>query len=117
MQWRSETKRSKTFLRPQLAIRSRLLYSAGHSDPGPRLHLRWFCHDLRRLLLRHFPELRLDPQFIRTLNQAADVVAEQLTERFVLHRGVRLRAEAIPELRLDHREGRLDVAPLVVVGE
>src|SRR3954452_25586646 len=52
-----------------------------------------------------------------TLDEAADVMAEQLAERLVLHRGVRLRAEAIPELRLDHRESRLDVAPLMVVAQ
>jgi hypothetical protein len=44
-------------------------------------------------------------------------VAEQLAVNLILHGHVVLAADVIAELRLDHREGRFDVTPLVVVLE
>lgn len=36
------------------------------------------------------------------LDQAAEVVAEHFTERFVRHGGIGLRPDVVAELRLDH---------------
>src|SRR5579859_3157214 len=63
------------------------------------------------------PEYRLDAEFALALNQAADVVAQELAQDFIFHGGVRLAPNVVPELCLDHAERRFDVAPLVIVLE
>ena len=52
---------------------------------------------------------------MHSLNQATDVVAQHLTQRLVNLRRLRLAPKRVPELRLNHRKRRLDVAALVVV--
>ena len=61
------------------------------------------------------PKRRFNPQLIHRLNQAANIVAEDFAEHLVRHRGVRLAPHMVPELRLDHAEGRLNVGPLVIM--
>ena len=61
------------------------------------------------------PENRLDAKLDLAHDEAADVVAEELAEDFVLHRRVGLAHHAIAELRLDHAEHGLGIAPLMVV--
>src|SRR5947209_3974524 len=63
------------------------------------------------------PECRRDVKLRHNLNQATDVVTEQLGQRLVHHRRIRLAPQRVAELRLDHAERGHDVAPLVVVGE
>ena len=71
---------------------------------------------------RHTPdesghtEFRLNPQFVERADEAANVVAEHLAQRLVLHRHLRLGTHGITEFGLDHAEGRFGVAPLVVMG-
>ena len=61
------------------------------------------------------PKRRFNPELIHRLNQAADIVAEDLAEHFVRHRHIGLAADVIAKLRLDHAEGAFDVGPLVIV--
>lgn len=63
------------------------------------------------------PQLRLQLQFVDRRNQAADVVANQLAQHLVLHRNIRLGSRPVAELRLDHRECRFDVRPLVIAAK
>ncbi len=49
------------------------------------------------------------------VNQHDKVVAEHLTECFIDHRRVRLAAQGIPKLALQHAEGRFRVGTLVIV--
>jgi hypothetical protein len=48
------------------------------------------------------PESRVDAEFMRLLDQAADVVADDLAENFVDHRNVCLAPHVIAKLGLDH---------------
>src|SRR5690242_13640422 len=66
-----------------------------------------------RLFLR--PEDSFDAEFALRLNDTTDIVTEKFAKHFVLHGRVRLAADGIPELALGHAEGRLDIAPLVVM--
>jgi hypothetical protein len=61
------------------------------------------------------PKLRIDFQFVDGLNQAADVMTENLTKGFVDLSGRGLTAKRVTELRFDHVEGGFDVAALVVL--
>lgn len=60
-------------------------------------------------------QLRIDAEFVHGGNQAADVVAENLAQHFILHGHVSLAANRVAKLRFHHAEGRFDVRPLVVV--
>lgn len=51
------------------------------------------------------PKGWLNLQLIHGLNQAANIVAEDLAEHFVRHRDIRLAPHMIAKLRLDHAEG------------
>jgi|SRR5882724_5581301 len=61
------------------------------------------------------PKRRLNPQLIHGLDEAADIVAEDLAEYFIRHGHVGLAADMITEFRLDHTEGAFDVRPLMIV--
>lgn len=52
---------------------------------------------------------------MRLLDQTANVVADNLAKNFVDHRHVRLAADVIAKLGLNHRKHGLDVAALMVV--
>jgi hypothetical protein len=53
---------------------------------------------MQQILRRRLPEFRLEPEFIHTLYDTTDVVAEYLAEGFVNLRSVRLALERIREL-------------------
>jgi hypothetical protein len=59
--------------------------------------------------------LRGDAKFIHTLDDAADVVAQDFRQGLILHGNVRLAPDMVAELRLYHRKGAFDVAPLMVM--
>jgi len=59
------------------------------------------------------PERRLDAEFVDGLDDAAKVMAENLTQHFVSLRDGCLAPQTFAELRLNHAEGRLDVETLV----
>src|SRR5438477_1024902 len=61
------------------------------------------------------PENGLDAKFALRLDDAADVVAKEFAENLILHRRVGLAADVVPELGLDHGEGRFRVAAQVVM--
>src|SRR5262249_12532043 len=63
------------------------------------------------------PEGRLDAKLAMSLDDAADVVTEELAQDLVDHRRVRLAADVVAELGLDHRERRFHVRTLVVMGK
>lgn len=63
------------------------------------------------------PKIGGDPEFARFVDQDHEVVAEHLRQRLVLLCRIGLGAERVAEFPLDHTEGRLDVAALVVVRE
>ena len=63
------------------------------------------------------PERSVDSKFVGFLDQATNVVADDFAENFIDHRHIGLAANVIAELRFDHREHGLDVAPLVVVAQ
>ena len=70
----------------------------------------------RRLALRSLrPKLRLHLQFIHALNDAADVMTENLAESFVDLGGLRLTSERVAKFRFDHCERRFDIAAFVIV--
>ena len=71
----------------------------------------------RERLRLGLPKHRIDAEFVFLLDEAAQVVREQLAQHFVLHRHVGLAPHRVPELPLHHREGGLHVAPFVVVLE
>jgi hypothetical protein len=52
---------------------------------------------------------------MRLLDTTANVVADDLAQHFIDHGDIGLASNGTTELRLDHRERRLDVAPLVIV--
>jgi hypothetical protein len=52
---------------------------------------------------------------VRLLDQATDVVADDLAKHLTDHGVAALASDMIPKLGFDHREGCLDVAPLVIV--
>ena len=55
------------------------------------------------------PKRRLDSQFVHFVNHDNDVMAENFAQHFVPHRHVCFRSDVIPELRLNHAEGRFRV--------
>ena len=61
------------------------------------------------------PKRWLNPQFIHGLDEAANIMIENLAQHLVRHRHVGFAAHVIAKLRLDHRERRLDIRPLVIV--
>ena len=67
--------------------------------------------------LLYGPELRLQIKLVHALNKTADIVAENFKERLVDLRDLGSASQTISKLRLDHREGRFDVAALVVLLE
>lgn len=62
-------------------------------------------------------KIRADSQFIRYLNQAADIVAKHFAQHFVFHGRVGLAANVIPELPFNHADRGFHVRPLVIVGQ
>jgi hypothetical protein len=64
-----------------------------------------------------FPEDRHDAKRLLFLNQARQILANQLAEDFVDHANVASAHDRIPELPLDRRENAFDVAALVIVGQ
>src|SRR5258708_38271832 len=89
--------------------RFRSLSCVSLSPPSPTSgHLHDLSSDLSLRFLAS-PEFWLNPQFAHFLNQDTDIVAENFAERFVTHRDVRLAANVVPELRLNHRERRFGV--------
>jgi len=64
---------------------------------------------------RSGPKHGFDPKLTLGLDQARDVVAEELTQHLVLHRGVTARPDMIAELSFDHAERALHVRALMVV--
>ena len=52
---------------------------------------------------------------LHRLDEAANIVAENLAEDFVGHRHIRLAPHMITKLRLDHAEGAFDLGLFVVV--
>src|SRR5438034_1284213 len=60
------------------------------------------------------PEHRLNPKLDDGLVNNDDVMTQEFAQYLVLHGDVRLAADVVAELRLDHAERALDVAPLVV---
>lgn len=60
------------------------------------------------------PEHRRDAELEHRLYHAANVVADELSQNLVDHRGICLASDRIAELALDHVEGRLDVRSQVV---
>src|SRR5687767_3316444 len=93
-----------------------MLHPSCASSPRPRQrqHVHYFPGRFRRLI---FPENWDDAKLLLFLNQAAEVMAKELAENFVPHGNVRFAPDRIPELPLDRREGRFDIATLVVVGQ
>ena len=61
------------------------------------------------------PKIRLDIQFKHRLNQATEVMTENLAEGFVDLRRFGFASQRIAKLCLDHAECRFDVASLVVL--
>ena len=72
--------------------------------------------DVRRAqelgLLR--PESRINPKLENRLNEATDIVTENLTKSLIDLRGFGLAPQRVAKLRLDHAERRFDVAALVI---
>ena len=67
---------------------------------------------------RHFcPKIRFETDLVHELNQAANVVADDLAKHFVCHRGRGLASQMVRELPLNHGEHGFRVAPSVVVGQ
>ena len=60
------------------------------------------------------PKHRFNVKFVHRLNQAANVVAQELAKHFVLHGHIQLAANRVAELGFDHRKRTLDIRPLVV---
>ncbi len=60
---------------------------------------------------------RLDAKFIHALDDAANVMAQNLRQSLIHHGNVGLAANVVAELRLYHGEGAFDVASLVVMLE
>ncbi len=61
------------------------------------------------------PKRSFNSQLIKRANKATEIMAKDLTQNLVHLSGKRLRTDVSTELGLDHREGRLDVRPFVVV--
>jgi hypothetical protein len=61
------------------------------------------------------PELRLDIQLVHTLNQATDIVDQDLAQCLIHLRRVRLASEAVAKLLLDHTERGFHVTAFVVL--
>jgi hypothetical protein len=61
------------------------------------------------------PKRGLNIQLVHRLNDAANVVTEDLTQHFIRHGGISLTPYMIAKLRLNHAEGAFDVGPLVIV--
>ena len=61
------------------------------------------------------PKCRLNSQLVKALDKAADVVTQHFAEHFVHLRDGHFRPDDFAKLRLDHREGRFRIEPLVVV--
>jgi hypothetical protein len=60
-----------------------------------------------------YPEIsRVDADFIPLLNDAAEIVANDLRQRLIHHRRVCARPHGIAELPLDHAEHGFHVAAL-----
>ena len=68
-----------------------------------------------RLFRFILPKYRIDAKLVLLLNQAAEVMRENLAERFVRHRRVSFRPAAIAEFSLDHRKASLDVRPTMIM--
>jgi hypothetical protein len=80
---------------------------AQQSPPNPLfLGIQTFC-----------PKSRLNAQFANRVDQDCEVMAQNLTQNLIHHRGIALAANPIPKLPLHHRESGFYIAPLVVVGE
>jgi hypothetical protein len=48
------------------------------------------------------PKFSGDAKFVRLLDQATDIVTNDLTQHFIDHRDISLAPKVIPELCLDH---------------
>ena len=68
---------------------------------------RRFAGRLRRFIV---PEDRGNAKRFFLLNQAGEVVAEDFTQHFVDHRGIRLAGDRIAELSLDRRERAFQIS-------
>lgn len=82
-----------------MRIRSNPFVSCRKADDLPLV-------DLPFLFL---PEDRFHAKLALFLNQAANVMAENLAKNFIDHRELALRPNRIPELALDSRERGFDV--------
>src|SRR5439155_21228435 len=65
--------------------------------------------------LRLLPKNGFDPEFVDLVDEYDQIMSQHLTQDFVLHSDVGLRPNGITEFPFDHRKGRLDIAPLMVV--
>lgn len=71
---------------------------------------------LSRLLNRGVrPKNRFDSKFVHFVNEHHKVMTENLTKRFVDHRGVALAAKIVSEFPLHHGKRGFDVRPFVVM--
>ena len=68
-----------------------------------------------RLFPLKSPECRLKPQFVYALDKDADVMTKHLAQDLVDLSGRRLGPNCTAEFSLYHREGSLDIRPLVVM--
>lgn len=62
-------------------------------------------------------ECWLNSEFVHFVNKDYKIVAQNLTKRFVDHRGIGLAAKRVSELPFHHAERGFDVAALVVMGK
>src|ERR1051325_9357395 len=60
------------------------------------------------------PESRLNAELENRLNETADIVTKNLAQSFVDLRALRLTAQPVTELRLDHAESCLNVREFVI---
>jgi hypothetical protein len=74
-------------------------------------------HRNGRFLLLLWPENRFDSQNALFLNQAAQVLAEQLAQYFVDHSGIAPAHDRIAEFPLDGRKRGFDVRPLMIMSK
>lgn len=66
-------------------------------------------------LVAIIPKYRTDSEFARLVNQATNVVTDDLAKNLIGHRHFGLATNVIAKLGLYHRKSRLDAVALVVV--